>query len=154
MKYLATLLVGATVLGFGACADEWNDHYDSDSGQLVTDAPSLLEQIKADADLQQFGRVLEHVGYDRVLASPQALTVWAPVISSQQADSIIQLYDTEKQADANGRVKRDEENTAITQFVQNHMAACNARFQIHHPLNLESSITSIWLAIWLLSVRL
>ncbi len=125
MKYLATLLVGATVLGFGACADEWNDHYDSDSGQLVTDAPSLLEHIKADADLQQFGRVLEHVGYDRVLASPQALTVWAPVISSQQADSIIQLYDTEKQADANGRVKRDEENTAITQFVQNHMALYN-----------------------------
>ena len=125
IKALVTLLVAAATFGFGACSDEWNNHYDSDSGELITDAPTLMEHIDADRQLANFAKVLRHVGYDRVLASPQALTVWAPVISDDQADSIIALYDAQRQPDANGHIRRDEDNTAITQFVQNHIALFN-----------------------------
>ena len=121
IKQMATLLLGATALNIASCSDEWNSHYDSESGQLVSGAPSLMEHINADPELANFGRVLRHVGYDRVLESPQALTVWAPVITAEQADSVIYLYDLQK----NVLGRRDQDNTAITQFVQNHIALFN-----------------------------
>lgn len=129
---IKTLLIAATAFGFTACSDEWNNHYDSDSGKLVTDSPSLMELVSADSDLANFARVLRHTGYDNVLSSPQALTVWAPVISSEQADSICSLYDNQK----NVLGRRDQENTAITQFVQNHIALFNRSV----PLEYNDSI--------------
>ena len=122
MKFnIRNLLIAVAVLGFAACSDEWNSHYEGDSGKVVTDAPSLMDHIVADGDLAQFARVLRHTGYDRVLSSPQALTVWAPVITSAQADSVCALYDNQK----NVLGRRDQDNTAITQFVQNHIALFN-----------------------------
>ena len=129
---IKTLLVAATALGVAACSDEWDNHYDNDSGRIVTDAPTLMEQIAADGDLANFARVLRHTGYDRVLASPQALTVWAPVISQQQADSVCALYDNQKVVLG----RRDQDNTAITQFVQNHIALFNRSV----PENYNDSI--------------
>ncbi len=109
-----------------ACSDKWDDHYQSmlDS---PNNAPSLYEQVKADPDLKDFLRVVDYVGYDAVLASPQTLTLWAPVISASQADSIMQLYDQQKRLlvtlpDGSQRNTKDKDNTAITQFMQNHIA--------------------------------
>ena len=109
-----------------SCADKWDDHY---QGSLDTsaDAPTLYEQVKADPDLANFLRVVDHVGYDAVLSSPQTLTLWAPAITAAQADSINSLYDVQKQLlvtlpDGSMRNTKDKDNTAITQFMQNHLA--------------------------------
>ncbi len=119
-------LAGAS-LALMSCADEWDNHYGGGDLESAVDAPSLLEHVKADPDLANFLRVAEHVGYDRVLASAQSLTLWAPVISAAQADSIISLYDEQKRTlvtmpDGSQRNTKDKDNTAITQFMQNHMA--------------------------------
>lgn len=128
-KYISSLILAlaGAMLGLIACADEWDNHYGGEGLESAVDAPSLLELVKADPDLANFLRVAEHVGYDRVLGSPQSLTLWAPVITSAQADSIISLYDEQKRTlvtmpDGSQRNTKDKDNTAITQFMQNHMA--------------------------------
>ena len=109
-----------------SCADKWDDHY---QGSLDTsaNAPTLYEQVKADPDLANFLRVVDHVGYNAVLSSPQTLTLWAPAISAAQADSINRLYDEQRQLlvtlpDGSKRNTKDKDNTAVTQFMQNHIA--------------------------------
>ena len=128
-KYITSLAfaMACGTLALVSCADEWDNHYSGEGLQSASDAPSLLELVKADPDLSNFLRVAEHVGYDRVLASPQSLTLWAPVISAAQADSVISLYDEQKRLlvtmpDGSQRNTKDKDNTAITQFMQNHMA--------------------------------
>ena len=109
-----------------SCADEWDDHY---QGSLDTsaNAPTLYEQVKADPELANFLRVVDHVGYNAVLSSPQTLTLWAPAITAAQADSINKLYDEQRQLlvtlpDGSKRNTKDKDNTAVTQFMQNHIA--------------------------------
>ena len=109
-----------------SCADEWDNHY---QGSLDTsaNAPTLYEQVKADPELANFLRVVDHVGYNAVLSSPQTLTLWAPAITAAQADSINKLYDEQRQLlvtlpDGSKRNTKDKDNTAVTQFMQNHIA--------------------------------
>ena len=110
------MLTGAPLL-WSACTDTWNEHYNPVSGGMA-DQPTLLENIKADAQLAQFSKVIEGIEATEILNSPQQFTVWAPKsLTAQQADSIIALYEQEK---AQG--KKWEDNKAVTQFLQNHMA--------------------------------
>ena len=116
-KIIAAALLVGTPLCWTACSDAWDDHYGVQDGGMA-DQPSLLENIKSDASLANFARVLEAIGQDEVLGSAQQLTVWAPKnLTSAQADSIIAVYEADKAA---GR--RIEDNRAITQFFQNHVA--------------------------------
>ena len=124
-QYLKTLAVAATIPAcMLSCTDAWDDHYGDGSGAGTTaDAPTLLEHVQADAQLSEFLRVAKHVGYDAVLASPQSLTLWAPVITKAQADSIIAVYESQKhEVDNNGNLRKDKDNYAVTQFLQNHIA--------------------------------
>ena len=106
-----------------SCTDAWDDHSGDEAGSGIVDAPSLWEHVLADPALQPFSKVAKHVGYDAVLQSPQSFTLWAPVITDEQADSVIALYEAQKkEVDNNGNLRRDQDNTAITQFMQNHMA--------------------------------
>lgn len=106
-----------------SCTDAWDDHYGDEAGSGIVDAPSLWEHVLADPALRPFSKVAKHVGYDAVLQSPQSFTLWAPVITDEQADSVIALYEAQKkEVDNNGNLRRDQDNTAITQFMQNHMA--------------------------------
>jgi len=114
-----TVLPLATV----SCTDAWDEHYGDGVGAGIVDAPTLWEHVLADPALKPFSRVAQHVGYDAVLQSPQSFTLWAPVISQEQADSVIALYESQKrEVDNNGNLRKDQDNTAITQFMQNHMA--------------------------------
>ena len=127
LTLLATACLAAGTMGFVSCADEWNDHYEGDGSVTAADQPSLYELIKADGSLKEFVRVLDNTGYDKVLDGSQALSVWAPVLTSAQADSIIELYKAQKQTiitmpDGSQRYIQDKDNKAITQFLQNHMA--------------------------------
>ena len=124
-QYFKTLAVLATLpLWSLSCTDAWEDHYgDGSTAGTTADAPSLLEHLQADAELAEFLRVVKHVGYDAVLTSPQSLTLWAPVITKAQADSVIAVYEAQKhEVDNNGNLRKDKDNYAITQFLQNHIA--------------------------------
>ncbi|MBR5963508.1 MAG: hypothetical protein IK000_05090 [Bacteroidaceae bacterium] len=111
-----------------SCSDEWAKHYSVEGMDSAADAPTLWAHMKSmDDELGELCRVLEHVGYDKVLDSPQSFTVWAPTLTQAQADSIIALYDQQSHSTITlpGGIVRniqDKENKAITQFVQNHMA--------------------------------
>ena len=116
-KFIAVALLVGTPVFWAACTDAWDDHYGVQEGGMA-DQPSLYENIKADPALANFARVIETIGQDNVLKSAQQLTVWAPKgLTSEQADSIIAVYEADKAA---GR--KDEDNRAITQFFQNHVA--------------------------------
>ncbi len=122
-QYYKAFLAVATLPFFaGACTDAWDDHY-GDGSSATTNAPTLWEHVVADADLEPFSKVLKYVGYDAVLSSPQSFTLWAPVITDEQADSVIAVYEAQKkELDNNGNQRKDQDNAAITQFVKNHMA--------------------------------
>ncbi len=112
----AALLAGAPLL-WSACTDTWNEHYDVTPGGMA-DQPSLLENIAADPALANFYDVVKAIGGADLLSSPQQFTVWAPKsLTKAQADSIVAVY----QKDAAAGLKW-EDNKAITQFLQNHMA--------------------------------
>ena len=124
---LASAFLTAGALGIASCSDDWNNHYEGDGNQNAADQPSLYALIKADDNLKEFARVLEHTGYDLVLDGPQSLSVWAPAMTKEQADSVIGLYDAQKHTiitmpDGSTRYIQDKDNKAITQFVQNHIA--------------------------------
>ena len=102
---------------FVSCTDAWNEHYDVTEGGMA-DQPTLLENIKADADLANFYRVITAINGSETLNSPQQLTVWAPKhLTSAQADSIIAVYQ-----DGVSKGLKWEDNRAVTQFFQNHVA--------------------------------
>ena len=130
MKRTTYIPILAAMLGLGAfvaCSDEWDRHYDPSGKDSAADAPTLWQQVCAKSELAEFCRVLKYVGYDQVLQSPQSLTVWAPALTHEQADSVIDLYDQQKKSiitmpDGTVRSVQDKDNKAITQFVQNHIA--------------------------------
>lgn len=112
----AALLAGAPLL-WSACTDTWDEHYNVNAGGMA-DQPSLLQNISSDPSLANFLSVLKEIGGDEVLNSPQQYTVWAPKsLTAAQRDSIISVYNKDK---AEG--KKWEDNSAVIQFLQNHMA--------------------------------
>lgn len=124
---LTAALLSASALTVASCSDDWKEHYEETGALSPSDQPSLFALVTADRELSQFARVLAHTGYDKVLASSQTLTLWAPVITEAQADSVINLYDTQKRSlitmpDGSQRYIEDKDNKAITQFIQNHIA--------------------------------
>lgn len=69
-------------LSFTACKkDAWNEH-----NAPVTQAldKTLFEQISTDANLSVFTSLLIKTGYDKVLQSSKAFTVWAPANAALQ----------------------------------------------------------------------
>ena len=109
----AGLVALAATMGGVSCTDTWDDHYSV--GTVGAAAGSnLWELLQQDESLKNFVAVLDTCGYDVLLSSNQVFTVWAPEITEEEAQSWIDLYN----ADSN----KDEDNTAIHQFVRNHIA--------------------------------
>lgn len=116
-RMATALLLAGMPLAWGACSDNWNEHYAPQSGGMA-DQPSLLAALESDASLAQFLRVVKATGMDTDLNSAQMYTIWAPAgLTPSQADSVIAVYETDRAAG----LKR-EDNRAVTQFLQNHMA--------------------------------
>lgn len=113
------LLLAGTLTGV-SCSDEWNEHYlAQDEG--MANAPSLMANIRNDEDLANFARVLDATGYSSMLENPSMYTVFAPKLKNEQVDSIINLYNLQKG-------KHDDENTAISQFVNQHISLYGRNF--------------------------
>jgi len=109
-------------LAIVGCTDTWNDHYDAGLPEGAN-AGSLWSTIKDNGNLNNFVSVLEATGYDASLSSSQVFTVFAPTddqFTKEQANQWIALYNQEKQ-----QGKKDRDNRAIKEFVQNHIALYN-----------------------------
>lgn len=116
-KHIGFVLLGSAMMVIPACTDTWNEHYDVTEGGMA-DQPSLLQNIQSDASLANFYRVLNSIEMADALDAAQQLTVWAPRnLTDAQADSIIAVYNADKTAGL-----KKEDNKAITQFYQNHVA--------------------------------
>lgn len=109
---LAAMMVAASLSV--SCTDTWDDHYGK--GQEVH-GNTLWQNISEDGELAQFARVLKSCGYDTRLNDRQVFTVFAPVIDKQTADSLIDVYTTEK-----NRGVKESDNSMIVQFLNNHIA--------------------------------
>lgn len=135
VKYYLRVSVAAFLAAIAcpSCNDTWDDHYDV-QGSLASGntGASLWENLNTDTELAPFNRVLKACGYDEILNSPQMYTVWAPVITDEEADEWIRIYEADNAAH---RVK--EQNTTIKEFVMNHIALYN------HPINSQTSDTVI-----------
>lgn len=129
-KLLTATVIAATPLLWSACSDQmpgWDEHYNPNPD--VANAKSLLYNISQDKDLAPFCRVLQATGYDQILDQPNSLTVFAPVITDQQATELIDLYNAEK-----ARTNKDDDNKVIKQFIQNHIS--------RYPLNVSEGSES------------
>ena len=118
--YNKVLGLALAVLTFAACSDTWNDHFDN-KGEGMNDA-SLWQAITQNGNLSNFAKVIQACGYDKALNSSQVFTVFAPTnenFSAEEAEEWIAIYNAEK-----GKVN-DDDNTAIKEFVQNHLALYN-----------------------------
>ena len=116
-KVLGLALAALTLV---ACADKWDDHYES-KGEGMNSA-SLWQAISENSDLSNFASVVKTCGYDMALGSSQVFTVFAPTneqFSAQEAQELIDAYNKEK-----GKVTEDD-NTVIKEFIQNHIAMYN-----------------------------
>ena len=101
IKYTLWLLVVA-VFAFTSCKDElWNEHYNTEQN---TSTVTLMEAIDAKPELSKFAEILRKTGYDKVLASSQTYTVWAPT-----NDALAAGIDTD----------------TLERFVKNHIARFN-----------------------------
>lgn len=102
-----------------SCTDEWNDHYKvSTLGE-----GTLWESIKGNAELSNFAKVIQTVGYDKSLDGSQVFTVFAPTNASFTAEdcqAVIDQYNSQLQLGRTGN-----KNRAIKEFVQNHIALYN-----------------------------
>ncbi len=116
-KMMAAAMLTTAPLLWSSCSDTWGEHYDVTDGGMA-DQPSILTNIKSDADLANFYKVIEAIGASDLLNSPQQLSVWAPLnFTEAQADSVISVYASDV---ASGL--KWEDNRAVTQFLQNHIA--------------------------------
>lgn len=119
-KLYHVLLALTAVAVVTACSDEWDDHYQPGS---LMGGSSLWTTIEANPDLSNFASVVKAVGYDKSLGSSQAFTVFAPLnadFPAERAQELIQAYTQQKAENT-----RDNDNTTIKEFLQNHIALYN-----------------------------
>lgn len=118
-KYYVQTGLAACVAACAAvsCTDTWDDHYSVNGG---VPGVTLWESMQNDESINPFVRVLDSCGYKDMLNSSQVFTVWAPEITDAEAQDWIDTYKREKSQGV-----RDEDNTTLKQFVENHVALYN-----------------------------
>lgn len=122
MKYnkIISALAGLLLIGTYSCTDEWNDHY---AETVPGSGGSLWQAICNEPSLSNFKSVLEATGYQSLLAGSQVFTVFAPTndnFSQADAEALIEQYNAEK-----ANHVKDEKNSVIREFVQNHISLYN-----------------------------
>ena len=114
----AVTMLFATAL-LASCTDTWDEHYES----LQQGEGSLWQNICNNPNLSNFKDVLQATGYDATLNGDQVFTVFAPTndkFTSDDRDAIIKQYNEDLQQGIKGK-----KNSAIKEFVQNHIALYN-----------------------------
>lgn len=117
IKYTLTAMIPL----MASCQDEWDDHYGTSNPLASTE--SLWEAMKANAELSNFVQLAENVGYNYYFNGDRMFTVFAPTnacLSQNGIDSLTTAYNEQK-----ARKVKDNDNTVIKQFLQNHIAMYN-----------------------------
>ena len=108
-------------LAVAACSDDCNEQYDAQQQTGVNS--TLWQTISGNENLSHFAEVIQTCGYDKNLNSNQVFTVFAPTneyFTEADKTALIKQYNEEKAANT-----KDEDNSTIKQFVQNHIALYN-----------------------------
>ena len=119
--FYAGLVCCGLAVSFTSCSETWDDHYDKASVEVQEG--SLWQAMQQNANLSNFTSLLQAVGYDKSLGGSQVFTVFAPTndcFSKSEADALISEYNAQK-----AQRVRDDDNTVIKEFVQNHIALYN-----------------------------
>ncbi|RZK60269.1 MAG: hypothetical protein EOO91_02055 [Pedobacter sp.] len=72
---LNSFLLLSALIFLGSCKNVMDEHLEVTN---VDNTVNLSEKISAQGDLSKFTEFLKSTGYDRILASSQSFTVWAP----------------------------------------------------------------------------
>lgn len=104
-----------------SCQDEWDEHY----GQAnpMASQESLWQALKGRAELSNFVRLVENVGYEYYFDGDRMFTLFVPTndcLTEADVDSLTEVYNAQK----SNRIKNND-NTVIKQVLQNHMAMYN-----------------------------
>ena len=104
-----------------SCQDEWDEHY----GQAnpMASQESLWQALKGRAELSNFVRLVENVGYESYFDGDRMFTLFVPTndcLTEADVDSLTEVYNAQK----SNRIKNND-NTVIKQVLQNHMAMYN-----------------------------
>ena len=113
----ATMLLAATLLA--SCTDTWDEHYEP----LNQSEGSLWQSICNNPNLSNFKEALQATGYDATLNGDQVFTVFAPTndkFTTADLNDFLQKYNNDLQKGLKGK-----KNSAIKEFVQNHIALYN-----------------------------
>jgi uncharacterized surface protein with fasciclin (FAS1) repeats len=70
-----TFLLLSMLIGLGACKNAMDEHLQVTN---IDNTINLLEKIGEQTNLSKFNEFVKTTGYDKVLASSQSYTVWAP----------------------------------------------------------------------------
>ena len=116
---IGMLFTAAMTVTLYSCSDSWDDHYDQNG---TNGNESIYQLIKDNPKLSDFMRVLEathvynnnkptKVTFAQLVAADQALTVWAPLNGSFNADSLLEVCKTQK-----------GDSIVAKHFVMNHIA--------------------------------
>lgn len=101
IKRYSYILALTALVGFGSCS-EWDDHYEG-KNNADTSSLNLYEALSQNSETSTFAHILAKAGYDKILASSQTYTVFAP------DNEALSGFDT-----------NDEE--AVKRLVSNHIA--------------------------------
>ena len=111
MIYRNAIVAAALVCtgAFTAACHDWDDHYDQ-APSIGESNITLWDNIKNNhPELSNFAALLEKAGYDSLLSASQSFTVWAPVNSELNYDSLNAL----------------SLDTLKNEFIKNHVARSN-----------------------------
>lgn len=121
MKTMKYILMAFLPLMALSCQDEWDEHY----GQTnpMASQESLWQALKGRAELSNFVRLVENVGYEYYFDGDRMFTLFVPTndcLTEADVDSLTEVYNALK----SNRIKNND-NTVIKQVLQNHMAMYN-----------------------------
>ena len=121
MKTMKYILMAFLPLMALSCQDEWDEHY----GQAnpMASQESLWQALKGRAELSNFVRLVENVGYEYYFDGDRMFTLFVPTndcLTEADVDSLTEVYNAQK----SNRIKNND-NTDIKQVLQNHMAMYN-----------------------------
>ena len=121
MKTMKYILMAFLPLMALSCQDEWDEHY----GQTnpMASQESLWQALKGRAELSNFVRLVENVGYEYYFDGDRMFTLFVPTndcLTEADVDSLTEVYNAQK----SNRIKNND-NSVIKQVLQNHMAMYN-----------------------------
>ncbi len=108
-KYIGFTMLVASIISTTSCSD-WNDWNEVQTDPTNPSADKTLwDNISENSQLTNFKTILEKVNKQDMFKSSKFYTIWAPVLSDYQRDSILALNDT----------------VITEQFINNHIAEYN-----------------------------